>query len=37
MTGDADSFRVTNSLDAYEGEVRVFARTWEFSTPRDLV
>jgi hypothetical protein len=37
MTGDADSFRVTSSLDAYEGEARVFARTWHFSTPRDLV
>jgi putative CocE/NonD family hydrolase len=37
MTADAESFRVTNSLDAYEGQARVFARTWHFSTPRDLV
>ena len=36
MTGDADSFCVTNSLEAYEGEARVFARTWHFSVPRDL-
>jgi hypothetical protein len=37
MTADAASFGVTSSLDAYEGEARVFARTWHFSTPRDLV
>ena len=37
MTGDAESFRVTNSVEAYENDTRVFARTWHFSTPRDLV
>jgi uncharacterized protein len=37
MTADAESFRVTNSLDAYEEETRVFAKTWAFSVPRDLV
>jgi len=37
MSADAESFRITSSLDAYEGETRVFARTWHFSTPRDLV
>ena len=37
MTADAERFLVTNSLDAYEGEARVFARTWHFSVPRDLV
>ena len=37
MTADAQAFRVTNALDAYEGEARVFAKTWHFSVPRDLV
>jgi hypothetical protein len=37
MTGDADSFHVTTVLEAYEGETRVFARTWAFRFPRDLV
>jgi putative CocE/NonD family hydrolase len=37
MTGDLDTFRVTNALDAYEGNTRVFAKAWQFSVPRDLV
>ena len=37
MTADADRFCVTNMLEAYEGEVRVFAKTWDFVFPRDLV
>ncbi|MGH3030182.1 MAG: CocE/NonD family hydrolase [Gaiellaceae bacterium] len=37
MTGDAESFHVTTALDAYEGDTRVFARTWTFRFPRDLV
>ena len=37
MTADAEAFRVTNALDAYEGEARIFAKTWHFSVPRDLV
>jgi putative CocE/NonD family hydrolase len=37
MTGDLGVFRVTNSLEAYEGNTRVFARAWEFSVDRDLV
>jgi uncharacterized protein len=37
MTADAESFRVTNSLDAYEREARVCAKTWAFAVPRDLV
>ncbi|MDX6523704.1 MAG: uncharacterized protein QOI17_1217 [Gaiellales bacterium] len=36
MTADADSFLVTTVLDAYEGEVRVFSRTWDASIARDL-
>ena len=37
MTADAELFYVTNMLEAFEGEGRVFARTWYFSVPRDLV
>jgi hypothetical protein len=37
MTADAENFRVTNSLDAYEGEMRVCAKNWAFAVPRDLV
>ena len=37
MTADAENFLVTNALDAYEGEVRIYARTWSKSIPRDCV
>ncbi|MCI0649473.1 MAG: CocE/NonD family hydrolase, partial [Chloroflexi bacterium] len=37
MTADTETFYVTNLLEAYEGTVRVFARTWDFAIPRDLV
>jgi hypothetical protein len=37
MTADAASFHVTNTLDAYEGNTRVFAKTWSCVVPRDLV
>ena len=37
MTADAATFRVTNMLDAYEGDTRVFSKTWTFTVPRDLV
>ena len=37
MTGDSEVFRVTNALEAYEGNTRVFAKSWQFSVPRDLV
>jgi uncharacterized protein len=37
MTADRDSFHVTSALDAYEGETRIFARTWSFRFPRDHV
>jgi hypothetical protein len=36
LTSDATTFRVTNTLDAYEGETRVFSKTWTFTAPRDL-
>jgi hypothetical protein len=37
MTADAETFYVTNLLEAYEGTVRVFAKSWDFAIPRDLV
>ena len=37
MAGTATHFNVTNLLEAYEGRERVFAKTWAFSIPRDLV
>jgi putative CocE/NonD family hydrolase len=35
MTCDRDTFLVTTELDAYEGAVRSFARTWTHAIPRD--
>jgi len=37
MTSTLTHFLVTNQLEAFEGEVRVFAKTWTFSVPRDWV
>jgi uncharacterized protein len=37
MTSDRETFHVTNSVDAFEGEARVFASACSFSVPRDLV
>ena len=37
MTSTAREFLVTQTLDAYEGETRVFARTWSFTFERDNV
>lgn len=37
MTADASHFHVTNLLDAYEGDTRIFAKSWTFSAPRYLV
>jgi putative CocE/NonD family hydrolase len=37
MTADAAYYHLTNALEAFEGEVRVFAKTWHSSIPRDLV
>jgi hypothetical protein len=37
MSADAETFYVTNVLEAYEGEVRVFTKTWDFKVPRDFV
>jgi putative CocE/NonD family hydrolase len=37
MSCDAESFRVTTVLHAYDGDACVFARTWDAAIPRDLV
>jgi uncharacterized protein len=37
MSATATTFQVTNVLDAYEGDQRVFAKTWHFEVPRDCV
>jgi hypothetical protein len=37
LSGDARCFRLTNRLDAYEGNVRVFGKTWTKVIPRDNV
>jgi predicted acyl esterase len=37
LTSDADNFRIRATLDAWEGETRIFAKTWDEMIPRDLV
>jgi hypothetical protein len=37
LSADAATFYATNILDAYEGETRVFAKTWHRAIPRDMV
>lgn len=37
MTSDAENFRLHATLDAWEGDTRIFARTWDRTIPRDLV
>ena len=37
MTSDHSHFHLTNILDAYEGEVRVFTKSWTRSIPREFV
>ena len=37
LTADAASFLLTDTLDAYEGDQRVFAKRWSIAIPRDLV
>jgi hypothetical protein len=37
MTSDADSFHLTNVLDAYEGQVRVFTKSWSKKIRREEV
>jgi putative CocE/NonD family hydrolase len=35
MTADAAHFHVSNQLDAYEGQTRIFTKSWSFKVPRD--
>ncbi|MGZ6346500.1 MAG: CocE/NonD family hydrolase, partial [Anaerolineales bacterium] len=37
MTGDQDFFHLTNTLDAYEGSVRVFTKSWTQKIRREWV
>src|SRR5262249_45486927 len=37
MTADARDFRVTNVMDAYEDETRIFSKTCTDVVPRDLI
>jgi len=37
MSATASTFQVTNALHAYEGDDRVFAKTWDAEVPRDHV
>lgn len=37
MTSDENNFHLTNVIDAYEGEVRVFTKSWTKAIPRDHV
>jgi len=37
MTADATHFHLSNHLDAYEGDTRVFSKSWTKAIPRDQV
>lgn len=37
MTADEDNFHLNNGIDAYEGEARVFTRSWTKAIPREHV
>ena len=37
LSADDTAFRVTNMLEAYEGDVRTWAKTWDLEIPRDHV
>jgi uncharacterized protein len=37
MSADAGHFHVSNVLDAYDGNTRVFTKTWHIQIPRQLV
>ena len=37
MTSDREYFHLTNVLDAYEGQTRVFTKSWTRKIRRDLV
>jgi uncharacterized protein len=35
LSGNAESFLVTNVVEGFEGDVRVFAKTWNLELPRE--
>ncbi len=37
LTSDPEAFRIRATLDAWEGDTRIYARTWDETIPRDLV
>ncbi len=37
MTSTEDGFQIRATLDAFEGDARIFARSWDESIPRKLV
>jgi hypothetical protein len=37
MSADTEQFFVINKLDAYEGKIRVFTKTWNTTVPRRMV
>jgi hypothetical protein len=37
MTATREAFQVTSTLEVFENEQRVFAKTWDFQIPRDGV
>ena len=37
QTATERAFLITTTLDAYEGETRIFSRNWTFEIERDLV
>ena len=37
LSADADAFLATNAVEAFEGDVRVFAKSWARTIPRNLV
>ncbi len=37
LTSDKTTFCVTNVVNTYEGNTRVFSKSWTFTVPRDLV
>jgi putative CocE/NonD family hydrolase len=37
LSATRDAFQLKSSLEAHEGETRIFSRRWDLSIPRDLV
>lgn len=37
LTSDVNQFRIRAELDAWEGESRIFSKSWDRTIPRDLV